>query len=360
MVRSIDFLSYNSPSLRTALVLCFALILCILTGCRGGNSPKGTDDGVRSDGTSVITTGKLSEPHKLSVKDCSFQKEGDRIIALAENKSSVKKIEIISSYFLGRKYRPDTKKRIKKQREAEKSTKVKGEATNSSPQQVTTLATSFLYLDCMTYVEHVLALASVGYNSSIKSGSDSFSPWKELFLNRLIDVMFDAKGEPLMNHMRSHFVSMWARRNAEKGYVTNIARGHKYGKVRKVILNKVKENRTFYVEDAFMIFSDTESIYYFTVQTLLDNPSILKSGDVLALVCSKEGLDVVHMGFFIKKSIFRHASYSDNKVIDSDFASYMKARKNLVGLMVLRPVLKAKKPHSYEIADQSKAGENGK
>jgi hypothetical protein len=244
---------------------------------------------------------------------------------------------------------------MKKQWKAEKSKKVKEEAVNASPLPVKILATSFEYLDCMTYVEHVLALAS--------AQSFSSSPYKDFFLNRLIDIMFDSSGKPLMNHMRNHFVSMWARNNVKKGYLKDIAKAHKDCKIRKIVLNKVKENHTFYVEDAFMHFKEPENIYYFQVSTLLNDSSILKSGDILALVCAKEGLDVVHMGFFIEKTdmktgfkrkIFRHASYSDNRIIDSDFASYMTKRKNILGLMVLRPLLKAPVPYSYKIKDKSK------
>jgi hypothetical protein len=395
MEKFIRFLSYNS--LQSLVVFtCFCLVSTFLAaGCRNesedlvGDKILSKDKAKATSSSLSVNAVSSSELMNLAVKDFSFMKEGDKIIALALSKPVDKRIELLSAYFLGRKYRPDTKDRIKKQRKAEKSEIVKKEATNSSPLPVKVLATSFQYLDCMTYVEHVLALASVESvpsQSTLSSHSDtdksdkkihnidkgaegletvSWSPWKDLFLNRLIDVMFDAKGEPLMNHMRSHFVSMWARKNVEKGYLIDLAKGHKDSAVRKVILNKVKDNRTFYVEDAFMVFDESEDIHYFTVETLIKNPSILKSGDVLALVCDKEGLDVVHMGFYIEKSepgkngksaIFRHASFSDNKVMDSDFVDYMSDREKLVGLMAFRPVLKAPRPFAYEIADKSKSG----
>jgi len=329
-----------------------------------------------------------SEVSSVNIEDLSFQTECKKLIALASEKNDDDKIAFISSYFLGRKYRCDTKKRIKKQRKAEKAKKVKKEADNINPLPVKTLATSFKHLDCMTYVEHVLALTiaskdfkslfpdnkSIEVNNTekirpnskvlIKDSANSNAPFKDnkvsqLFLNRLIDIMFNAKGLSLMNHHRNHFVSKWAENNVQKSYLFNVATNNKQSKVRTVILNKVKENRTFYVEDSFMKSPKPVNIHYFDINTLERERNILQNGDIVALVCSKEGLDVTHMGFFVKKSdgkvLFRHASYSDNKIINSSFFDYMKQKKKLVGLMVLRAQFNAKLPVTYNFTTSNKS-----
>ncbi len=69
------------------------------------------------------------------------------------------------------------------------------------------------------------------------------------------------------------------------------------------------------------------------------------------MVTGKEGLDVTHMGFYIEKDdkpLLRHASYTQNKVIDQDFYEYFKNHKSAKGIMLLRPVLKADAPAPYK------------
>ena len=56
------------------------------------------------------------------------------------------------------------------------------------------------------------------------------------------------------------------------------------------------------MEDAYLIYKRPSKIPYFTFDTLKKHKTLLSSSDILAIVCDKEGLDVVHMGFFIQKS----------------------------------------------------------
>lgn len=272
----------------------------------------------------------------VGVKDFGSAPEAERIIAAARGIAENRRVAFVSGYFLGRKYHPETKKRIKSQRGPAKP---KREADNREPKPVEILKTSFTFLDCMTYVEHVLALASADRPE-----------YAEAFLPRLVDVMFDANGAPLMSHLRNHFTSHWGDVNERKGYLTNIARGHPAAAKREVMLNRVGNNRTFYVEDRFMIASSPQVVWYFPTKAVLERAAPLASGDILALVCDKEGLDVTHMGFFIDqhgKRIFRHASMTLNRVVDQEFDLYMREKKGLVGLMVFRPRLAAPLPPAY-------------
>lgn len=274
-------------------------------------------------------------PVNIKLKDNNGKVEVERIIANSSKLSASRRIEYISRYLIGRKYRPETKARIKKQR----SKKVeKTEATNTEPMPVKFLRTSMEFLDCMTYVEHVLALSTCK-NSSY-----------ERFLCRLVDVMFNAKGKPLMSHHRSHFTSIWGDINEQKGYLYNFARKHPEAKVRKLLLNKVGKNRTYYVKDTFLISQSVQNVWYFPIKAILKRKVKLQSGDIIAMATNKEGLDVTHMAFFIKRNnnrLLRHASYTHNKIMDENFDEYLKKHKKVMGLMVFRPTLKAKEPAKY-------------
>jgi hypothetical protein len=273
----------------------------------------------------------------LQLKSEKDRAEVEKLIAGLKADTVSHRIEQVSAYLLGRKYHPGTKKRIKKQR-AKKPKNV--EASNIDPLPVKLISSDLRYLDCMTYVEHVLALAAC-----------KKPDYKYEFLLRLIDVKFDANGRPLMNHHRKHFTSVWADRNEARGYVKNVAKAHPLAQQKVVTLNKVGKNRTFYVKDRFMISENPQTVWYFSRDTLLKKEIKLRSGDIVAMVTGKEGLDVTHMGFYIekdKKPLLRHASYTQNKVIDEDFYEYFKNHKSAKGIMLLRPVLKAGTPPQYK------------
>lgn len=287
-----------------------------------------------------VSAANVSVP--VFIPDLNDLDEAERIISAKAKIPIERRIAFISGYFLGRRYAPETKNRIQKQT-AQPETKC--EANNPMPIPVETLKTSLKYLDCMTYVEHVLALASSKRADYLGS-----------FLPLLVDVMFEADGTLLMNHHRKHFTSYWADRNERKGYLLNVSRDHGAALTREVILNKVGKNRTFYVEDRFMISTNPQIIRYFPLSIALGNNSPLLSGDILALVCDKEGLDVIHMGFFIKakgKRLIRHASSKLNRVVEEDLESYLRGRKNVKGLMVLRPIFKPHFPHPYKFISRT-------
>ncbi|HKN18715.1 MAG TPA: N-acetylmuramoyl-L-alanine amidase-like domain-containing protein, partial [Dissulfurispiraceae bacterium] len=69
---------------------------------------------------------------------------------------------------------------------------------------------------------------------------------------------------------------------------------------------------------------------------LVDN---LETGDYIGIYSATPGLDVSHVGIFIKtggEAYLRHASSAkqQRKVIDQDFKSYIKTKQ---GVIVLRP-----------------------
>lgn len=280
--------------------------------------------------------GKSASP-VIAVKKSLESAEIERLIAASQHLTVQRRIEFISKYLLGRKYHPDTKKRIAGQRSTKP--KVKVEAANLAPLPVTTLRYGLKHLDCMTYVEHVLAIASC-HNS----------PSESEFLCRLIDIVYNASGKALLSHHRNHFTSVWGDVNEQKGYLQNIARNAKHAVTRELYLNKVGDNRTFYVEDSFMIAAKPQIMWYFPVNTVLEGKVPMVSGDIVAMVTDKEGLDVTHMGFYIEQHgqrWLRHASLKLNRVVDQAFDDYLREGKHIKGLMVFRPLLKAGPPPAY-------------
>lgn len=271
----------------------------------------------------------------VNLKSMRDRNEVESLIKGAKGMPPQRRIEFISKYLLGRKYHPETRTRIKKQHAPKPA---KREANNEKPLSVEFLRSNLTYLDCMTYVEHVLAMAA--------SQKASYTE----FLLRLIDVMFDAGGKPLMNHHRNHFTSYWGVVNERKGYLTDIARHHPKALSRGLYLNRVGNNRTYYIEDRFMIAAEPSLMWYFPVAAVLDGSAPLQSGDIVAMVTDKEGLDVTHMGFYIEqnqKRWLRHASLKLNRVTDQDLAEYLRAGKNIKGLMAFRPLLKTAPPALY-------------
>lgn len=269
----------------------------------------------------------------VNLPESGDQIEVERLIAKTVTLPVQRRVEIISKYLLGRRYHPESRDRIKKQ--GGKPVK-KLEATNAEPLRVQFLRTSLTYLDCMTYVEHVLAMAA-----------STRPAYHDEFLCRLLDIMFNTSEPVLMNHHRNHFTSSWGDVNERKGYLVNIARNHPLAERRVLFLNRVGNNRTFYVEDRFMIAAQPQIMWYFPAKAVLGHGVPLASGDVIAMVTDKEGLDVTHMAFYIehsRKRWLRHASLKLNKVVDQDFEQYLRDGKHIKGLMVFRPVLRAAPP----------------
>lgn len=275
----------------------------------------------------------------IAVRNLDDAREVEHLIQVLLELPPERRILAATGYLLGRKYHPETKTRIASQQVKPGRKPEKREATNQKPIPVPFLRSSLQYLDCMTYVEHVLALV----NSERPDHAGAFLP-------RLIDVMFDARGGPLFSHLRLHFTSHWAVVLERKGYLTDVARGHPAARRRSVLLNRVGDNRTFFVEDRFMIASEPQEYWYFPNQTVLEGRSALRSGDIVALACEREGLDVVHMGFYVEhdgRRWLRHASSKLNRIVDQDLAEYLAGREAVIGLMALRPRFAAPTPPGY-------------
>lgn len=246
------------------------------------------------------------------------------LVEAAGTRRGGERVAFLAAAFLGRPYSAATKARIKKQRKGRGI----ADGTNRRPLRQEELPLRFGHMDCMTYVENVLALAH----------ADGMRPAS--LAERALDIRFDAAGLPVYQHQRSHFMSVWARANEGKGYLRDRSGSFSETARRTVHLNLRKGVRTYYVKDAFMRYDAPVTLCHVTRRGLLDEERRLASGDILLWVRDIEGLDVSHVGFYVRKGgrgFLRHASYSANRIQDEPFRPYVESNEKLLGAMVLRP-----------------------
>lgn len=244
-------------------------------------------------------------PHHTAIAPMSEEtsRKLDTLLAIrAENadRSTGQLIELLSREFLGTPY---------------KGNMLKGSAT--SPEE---LVIDFSGLDCFTYLDYVQAARTATTKADYVS---------HLIQTRYVDGDID------FAHRR-HFFTDWADRTAVLADdVTSSISAHAVT-VEKRLNRKsdgdaylpglpvVKRNIT-YIPSAFI---DADVI------------SQLRTGDLIGIYTTADGLDVTHVGFFIETAdgpVLRNASSKKEnmKVVDSPFLEYV---KNTPGIVVLRPL----------------------
>lgn len=177
-------------------------------------------------------------------------------------------------------------------------------------------------LDCFTFLDYVEAMRR----------SSSYAD----FLRTLQDVRY--KDSEVAYQKRNHFFTDW--REQGRIFIDDITgliggcqaiRSHK-------TLNR-KEDGSLYLEGIPEV--EREILYVPDVSIEEDIVKKLRTGDYLGIYADMAGLDVSHVGIFIRKrkgNFFRHASSQENyrKVIDEVFCDYLKGKP---GIIVFRPRL---------------------
>lgn len=179
----------------------------------------------------------------------------------------------------------------------------------------------FTGVDCFTFIEYVEALRL----------SVSFSAFKF----NLAHVRYRS-GIIAFDH-RNHFFSDWSVFNRDHLQDVTMQVGNRQTRSSRKKLN-VKEDGTLYLPGITPI----ERAIDYIPSTAID-VSVLqkcKTGDYIGIYANDPGLDVTHVGIFIKsrgKAFLRHASSLPEyrKVIDQDFLAYMVDKP---GFLVLRPL----------------------
>ena len=197
-------------------------------------------------------------------------------------------------------------------------------------------------LDCTTYVENVLAFKALAQNSDT-------SPF-ETFAKHLQTIRY-RDGQLMGYSSRLHYFSEWIQDNEQKGLVQDLT-SSLGGIEEKRSINFMGQHPQFYpqlssAEEVKRIQQieaklSAQSFCYIPTSGIPHIQSKIKSGDVLALVTSIDGLDVTHTGFALWKEgklHLMHASTSGEVVIsDKPLVQYLKGIKNNIGIQVVRPL----------------------
>ncbi len=174
-------------------------------------------------------------------------------------------------------------------------------------------------VDCFTFIDYVEAMRLSG----------SFPE----FMDNLKKVRYKSGVVSFEN--RNHFFTDWKQFNS--GFVRDITEevgGPKANKILK-ILNRKEDGSSFLAGIA-----PVERKISYIPSSAIDAPilKIIRTGDYIGIYSHAAGLDVSHVGVFIReggKSYLRHASSQPEfrKVIDQDFQEYI---QNKAGIIILR------------------------
>lgn len=197
-------------------------------------------------------------------------------------------------------------------------------------------------LDCTTYVENVLA-----FGSMLRKGEKDLNAFART-LEKIRYKDGKLKGYP----SRLHYFSEWIANNQRKGLVKDIT-VDLGGKALTKDINFMSTHRDLYPflsdEDNYLQIKASERylndrpLYVLAKDKIEASEHLLRSGDIIALATSINGLDVTHTGFAIRMDNGRihllHASSANEEVEISELplAEYLKNIRHNTGIMVARP-----------------------
>lgn len=197
-------------------------------------------------------------------------------------------------------------------------------------------------MDCMTFVENVLALAEA---------SASGTPSWQTYLEKLQQIRYrDGKIEDYTS--RLHYTSDWIYENEKKGLIADITK-----EIGGVPLAMEVSFVSTHPESYMQLQSHPEYIavmakkekeinsrqYYYIPKEEIDKQEAqIRTGDIVCFVTSIKGLDISHVGIVHKegdKMTFIHASSGKKRVIinEESLQDYVLGIKKSKGIMVLRP-----------------------
>lgn len=197
-------------------------------------------------------------------------------------------------------------------------------------------------MDCMTFVENVLALAEA---------SASGTPSWQTYLEKLQQIRYrDGKIEDYTS--RLHYTSDWIYENEKKGLIADITK--EIGGVPLAMdVSFVSTHPESYMQlqshpeyIAVMAKKEKEinsrQYYYIPKEEIDKQEAQIRTGDIVCFVTSIKGLDISHVGIVHKegdKMTFIHASSGKKRVIinEESFQDYVLGIKKSKGIMVLRP-----------------------
>ncbi|SIQ07952.1 N-acetylmuramoyl-L-alanine amidase-like domain-containing protein [Maribacter ulvicola] len=206
-----------------------------------------------------------------------------------------------------------------------------------------TLVVNLQGLDCTTFVENVLAFSLL-----LRQQEMSFDAYlKNLEIIRYKDGALEGYAS------RLHYFSEWIANNAEKGLLKDITAEIGGAEITKDIdfMSTHRDLYPFLADDsnfskikASENYLNNQAICVLAQDEIAKNEHLIKSGDIIALATSINGLDVTHTGIATREKDGRihllHASTGSMQVEVSKkpLAEYLKGIKSNIGIMVARPL----------------------
>jgi hypothetical protein len=196
-------------------------------------------------------------------------------------------------------------------------------------------------LDCLTFVENVLAL-----ESTIESRKLTMDEFK----NKLTQLRY-RDGKINGYESRLHYLTDWIMNNEKKGLVKNITSQFSCVQERKVI-NFMSSNRKLYPKllnkNSFNEIRSIEKNLSQTNWCIIPKSKVntleseLQEGDIIAILTQIKNLDASHLGFVKKvngKSYLLHASSDFKRVMitEQPLSDYLKSVRNHRAILVIHP-----------------------
>jgi len=206
--------------------------------------------------------------------------------------------------------------------------------------EIETLVVNLHGLDCTTYVENVLAFSLL-----LMEGESDFNSFtKELETIRYKNGKIDGYAS------RLHYFSEWIANNEIKGLLKDITSEIGGKEITKEInfMSSHRELYPFLKDDANYEkiqvsekYLNNQSICILPQDKIGANEHLIRSGDIIALTTSINGLDITHTGIASREKDGRihllHASSSGEvKVSELPLVDYLKKVKKNTGIMVAR------------------------
>lgn len=199
-------------------------------------------------------------------------------------------------------------------------------------------------LDCVTYVENVLAL-------SLAASSNNFC--YQNFQEQLKNIRY-RNGELSDYASRLHYTSDWIFDNEKGGLLQNISQELSRVKETKEI-NFMSTHRSAYkqfshsdamlhkIEQAEKVINNRNGFYYLPKGAIHNKANKIPHMAVIGIVTTIDGLDTSHIGFAYQKDgelQFIHASSAKNKVIidSKTLSNYCFSQKNCKGIIVAKVI----------------------
>ncbi len=201
----------------------------------------------------------------------------------------------------------------------------------------------FTGLDCVTFFENVLCISRI-----LKKDNTSFDDFKG-------EIVFTRYREGILTDYTSrlHYTSDWIHDNEKKKVVRDITK-EIGGEEFRFKVSFMSKNPHFYqplkefpefIEKIAMLEKEISKNkhWYIPKKKIKEAQKHIQTGDIIALVTDKEGLDYGHTGLAYQdekgKMRFLHASQKKKKVLlDTELYEYTQSIETHVGITVVRPL----------------------